>query len=165
MNLKPKQKYHTDDLIIEILLENLEYNETKPILAHRVYSELGGEARAKVESLLKVLEETEFIKRKDKKNAELTLSGLNVKNMGGWLKYQDYLNKKNKPKKDWYKITSIIVSIFALYLGYLNYDLKKNNNDNIEQIENLKKENLNLNKKIDSLNQVLTKLNMELKKL
>ncbi|WP_412560839.1 hypothetical protein [Winogradskyella sp. MIT101101] len=164
MEDKIKRKYHIDDLVIELLLQDLEYNKIKPIQFSYVYNELGFEGRSKCDQLLNVLEETDFIKRTDSKNAELTLSGLNVKNMGGWLKYQDYLTKKNKVKKDWYKIISIIVSVLALYLGYLNYDLKKSNNENTQNMENLKNDNLNLKQKLDSLNLEITKLNKELKK-
>lgn len=93
-----KNKYHIDDLVINILLQNLEYKKSNQILFHVVYKELGYDGRIKCNELLDVLVETEFIKRTDNKNAELTLSGLNVKNMGGWLKYQDHLTKNRKNK-------------------------------------------------------------------
>ncbi len=126
MEGKLKNKYHTDDLIIELLLQDLEYKEIKPILKHRVYSELGGEARSQVEKILSVLEETEYIKRTDNKNAELLLGGLNVKKIGGWLKYQESLNKKRKNKKvmSYLKNIGLIIGIIFTVLKIAELSIK-----------------------------------------
>ena len=121
------KKYHLDDLTINILLSNLEYKISNRIQLHIVFDELGFQARKRCDLLLDLLEENKYIKRINEKNAELTIRGTIVKDIGGWLKYQDYKINKNKPKKDWYKIISIIVSVLALGLGYMNYDLKKRN--------------------------------------
>lgn len=148
------KKYHTDDLTINILLSNLEYKISNRIQAHRVYDELGLESRKRCDILLDLLEKESYIIRNDSKNAELTIRGVIVKDLGGWLKYQDYQIKKNKPKKDWYKIATIIVSILVLGLGYLSYDLDKKNNKSIDDAKSLKNENDYLKKKIDSLYKV-----------
>jgi len=167
MNLKRlfNKKYHLDDLTINILLSNLEYKISNRIQVYRVFDELGFQARKRCDLLLDLLEENKYIKRINEKNAELTIRGTIVKDIGGWLKYQDYKIKKNKPKKDWYKIISIIVSVLALGLGYMNYDLKKNSDLKTDNINTLNNENLILKKKIDSLYKVqqTTKQYKELK--
>lgn len=131
-----RNKYHTDDLVINILLSNLEYKESNQILFHKVYDELDYDGRERCDKLLDVLVETKFIKRVDSKNAELTLDGLNVKKMGGWLKYQDRLTKKRKGEiftrrlKNFAIVVGILFGIWNIIKLYIpNTKSQKNHQD------------------------------------
>ncbi|SDM86444.1 hypothetical protein [Kriegella aquimaris] len=49
-----KHEYHINDLIMDTLLRNLEYKKSNQIQVHRVYTELGLEARKKCDELVEV---------------------------------------------------------------------------------------------------------------
>ena len=74
---------------------------------------------------------------------------------GGFTKIEKDLKKK---PLDWYKIISIIVSVIALYLAYLNFNLKQTEKTSDARVSEINTEKKSLKKKVDSLNNELDRL-------
>ena len=71
------------------------------------------------------------------KSQKLSLSEKGLKHKS----FELYMESLDKKPVDKYKIATIIISLFALYLGYLNYDLKRNDKSTNERVSELKIEN------------------------
>jgi len=98
-----------------------------------------------------VLEKLNFIEYAPGSNNRhiLTEKGIEAKRIGGYFKYLDSL----KPKKDWYKIIPIILTIFfgtlTIVFTVLNYNLSIKKDKSIQENQILRKQNDSLRMIID----------------
>jgi len=78
---------------------------------------------------------------------KLTRKGIELKEYGKG--FNAFEKKPNTKPIDKYKIASIIISLLALYLGYLNYNLKRNDKEMNESVSELNIENASLKTTIE----------------
>jgi len=92
---------------------------------------------------------------------KLTRKGIELKESEkGFNEFEKKL--KTKPI-DRYKIASIIISLLALYLGYLNYNLKRKDKVMNESVSELNIENASLKKTVEIYKDSLTESKGQLK--